>query len=92
MSERNSSLDRSAIEEFLEARNKAMLEMDFDFLRNHVGRPMSDEMCELTLHKARYSCTSLPAEARHASAKWLRERGYHGLGGEVILPEGQLPE
>lgn len=79
------------LREYLEARNKALLHMDFAFVRKQLGE-MSDEMCLLVLHKGRYDCTALPAAARHVSAAWLRENGYRDMNGEDILPEGELPE
>ena len=80
------------LDEYLEARNKALIEMDFDSVRNMLGIHATDHMCELVLHKSRYECTTIPAEFRHASGAWLRERGYRRMTGSPLLPEGQLPE
>lgn len=79
------------LDEYLTARNKSMIEMDFDFVRNQIGRNASDQMCELTLHKARYECKTIPPEFRHSSGAWLREHGYSRMTGEPVLPEGELP-
>ena len=81
-----------SIEEEVAARDQALLALDFDFIRNQLGRPASDEMCLLVAHKARYEAVRLPAEARHQSAAWLRERGYGRMAGTPLLPEGELPE
>jgi hypothetical protein len=76
----------------LTERNRALVQMDYEYLRNQMGRYVSDEMCALTLHKARYECTTIPAECRHASRAWLAEKGYGRMTGGPLLPEGELPE
>ena len=88
---RSSTPDES-LKDFLSARNKALIEMDFNYLRSRVTKPMTDEMCELVMHKSRYDCTAIPAELRHASGNWLREKGYNRMTGTPLLPEGELPE
>ncbi len=75
-----------------EARNKALRDLDMDYARNQMGRPASDEMVLLSLHKARYECTAIEDSYRHDSGKWLRERGYGRMTGTPLLPEGELPE
>ena len=92
MTSARSATDQTELGAWLEDRNKALMEMDYAWCRNQVGRHASDELCELSLHKARYECTMIPAEARHASAAWLRERGYGRITGTPILPEGELPK
>lgn len=79
------------LEEVMEARNKALIAMDIDyFMRACPGAPRYQ--VEVAAHKARYECVQIPAEFRHASGAWLRERGYGRMTGEELLPEGQLPE
>jgi hypothetical protein len=80
------------VEEYVKARDEALLKLDLDHIRNQLGRPASDEMCLLVAHKARYEAVRLPVEARLESARWLRERGYKRMTGTELLPEGQLPE
>jgi hypothetical protein len=75
-----------------EARNEALRTLDLDYARNQMGRPASDEMLLLSLHKARYECTGIEPEYRHESARWLRERGYGRLTGTPLLDDGELPE
>ena len=89
---RSGATPLSFIKEEVTARDKALLALDFDFIRYLIGRPASDEMCLLVAHKARYEAVRLPAEARHQSAAWLRERGYGRMTGTELLPEGELPE
>lgn len=86
-----SRLEQS-VDEYVAARDKALLALDLDAIRNQLGRPASDEMCLLVAHKARYEAIRLPAEARLQSAAWLRERGYKRMTGTDLLPEGELPE
>jgi hypothetical protein len=72
-------------------RNEALMNLDMDWARR-VAPHGPDEGRLIGMHKARYHCVDLPAEFRHGSAAWLRERGLHGLYGEPILPEGELPK
>ena len=88
----NASTDGVSVEEYTAARDKALLDMDMDFIRNQLGVHVSDDMCLLVAHKARYECVRLPAEARHESARWLREKGYRRMTGDELLPAGELPE
>jgi hypothetical protein len=82
----------ATVEDYVKDRDNALLALDLDFIRNQLGRPASDEMCLMVAHKARYEATRLPAEARHASAQWLRERGLKRMTGTDLLPDGELPE
>ena len=72
-------------------RNEALMSLDMDFARR-MAPSGSDEARLIGMHKARYHCTDLPAEFRHTSAAWLRERGLKGFHGEPTLPEGELPQ
>jgi hypothetical protein len=77
----------------IDERNAAMLNLDIAWARANAPvwlAPPDDETLLISLHKARYQCPVLPAEARHASAKFLRDGG-HLVWGMEILPEGQLP-
>ena len=74
----------------LDKRNKALLEMDMAYMRR-VMPGTTDEVREIAAHKARYECTQLPKEARHASGDWLRSRQLGRMTGEALLPEGELP-
>lgn len=87
------SLDAEELEiaKFREERNKALREMNLDYARSVIPSAPSDEVLIVALHKARYECTGLEPEYRHASAAWLRERGYGRMCGP-LLPEGELPE
>jgi hypothetical protein len=84
--------DQRELESFLAARNKALIELDMDYARLMLPKASSDEVRLIALHKARYNCTAIPAEYRHASRKWLAERGYQGMAGQELLPEGELPK
>lgn len=73
-------------------RNEALMKLDMDWARRMAPNGPDDEYRLIGMHKARYHCVDLPAEFRHASAAWLRERGLKGLRGAPILPEGELPQ
>lgn len=77
------------LDKFLEARNKALRDLDLDFCRNQCGYPMTDEVALITLHKARYECKDIEDELRLASRHWLEEHGYKRLGG-MAFPKDKL--
>lgn len=77
--------------EEIEKRNKALLALDMNYLRNAMPTS-TDEVRLAAAHKARYECTMLPAEARHTSRHWLAERDMGRMSGDELLPEGVLPE
>lgn len=79
------------IARYMKERDAALKALDVEWARRRF--PYADTATLLlSLHKARYACTTIPAEYRHESGRWLRERGYHGVGSMPLLPEGQLPE
>jgi len=82
---------RWVMDDWRTERNEALMSLDMDWARR-VAPHGPDEERLIGMHKARYHCTDLPAEFRHASAAWLRERGLHGLHEAPILPEGELPQ
>lgn len=72
-----------AIAAFVKERNEVLLSGDIDrllaFHAKHNPGSMtfsSREVAEVAMHKARTACVGLPIEARLASNRWLRERGY----------------
>lgn len=72
-------------------RNKILAELDVDAAAAWVPGIYPREVVLMALHKARYDCTDIATELRHASAAWLREQGCTDMRGQPILPEGQLP-
>lgn len=85
--------DERSFENFILARNKAMREMDLEYARLMLRKPQaSDDLCKTLMHKARYECTGIEAEYRHASRAWLDERGFGRMTGTPLLPQGELPE
>jgi hypothetical protein len=74
------------LEPFLVERNRILIELDVTAaMRDMPGA--TREIAEIALHKARYICSAIPPEFRHASREWLFQRGYvNGL-----LPAGDLP-
>lgn len=81
-----------AIEQWRRGRNRILIDLDVVAAAKQMPGVSSLEVVLLALHKARYVCTDIPANLRHASAAYLRERGSTDLYGQPILPEGQLPE
>jgi hypothetical protein len=79
------------ISSVLAERNKALSNLDMEWARRNMQGASSDHVRLLAMHKARYECTSIAAELRHLSAKWLRDRGYLRMYRMELLPEGELP-
>jgi hypothetical protein len=79
------------LQQFLTDRNAALRTLDIEWARKMCPGASSEYILLLALHKARYSCTAIEPELRHASAAWLREGG-HGAMCVPLLPEGELPE
>ncbi len=75
----------------LAERNAALVTLDMDYARRMLPTASSDEVRLLAMHKARYECTAIAAEFRHASGHWLREHGSKRMDGSELLPEGELP-
>lgn len=75
-------------------RDKNMITLDFadagDHLFEATGFRMGRLPVLISLHKARYEADWMPEALRHESAKWLRDRGYGRIRGD-LLPPGQLP-
>lgn len=76
----------------IKQRNDALTKLDLEWARRQVPRYSDAHVLLMALHKARYECTDIAPELRHASGAWLRERGYHRLTGRPLLPEGELPK
>lgn len=72
-------------------RNNALREMDMNYAAEMMPGA-APEVQLLAMHKARYECTVLEPEYRHASRAWLAEHGYGRMSGGALLPEGELPE
>ena len=74
-----------------EQRNVALTNLDVAWARDYMPGASSDEVRLIAMHKARYECTGLTDDLRHASREWLQQRGYNRLHG-AFLPDGELPE
>jgi hypothetical protein len=72
-------------------RNAALSALDMEYARRIMPDASSDYVRLISMHKARYECTSLPASLRHSSGMWLRQRGLKRMTGDAVLPEGVLP-
>jgi hypothetical protein len=87
------------LQAYKDTRNRALLALDMRWARAQAreacrvsGRTMpGDDVLLAGMHKARYECKDLPAEARHESRRWLQERGLVRLGMQAFLPDDQLP-
>jgi hypothetical protein len=79
------------IEDFVRERNRALTELDMDYARRTLPQASCDEVLLMSLHKARYECSAIAAELRHASRAWLWDRGLKRFDMSPLLPEGELP-
>jgi len=79
------------LQQRLTERNRALMEIDMDYLRRMLPTATNDYVRLLSLHKARYECTAIPVTFRHASRAWLSEQHSCRLDGTPLLPEGELP-
>lgn len=79
------------LQQWREQRNKALISLDLDWARTQIPDAAGDYALLASMHKARYECCDIPAELRHASGHWLRERGMGRFTGKALLPEGELP-
>ena len=73
-------------------RNMALAELDMNWARRMMPGASSDFVRLLAMHKARYEITTMPAELRHESGRFLREHFASRMFGMDLLPEGKLPE
>lgn len=80
------------IEQYVAEHDKALINLDMDWARRTMPDASDDIVRLMAMHKARYEATTIPAELRHASGQWLRERNLKRFGGSDLLPEGVLPE
>jgi hypothetical protein len=76
---------------YISERNCALLNLDMDWARKNMPAASSDEVRLIAMHKARYDCTGIEDSERHASRKWLQERGYKRIENMEFLQEGKLP-
>ena len=90
MPDQNTKLS-SDLRQLLDERDRALIEMDMNYLRRMLPAASNDEVRIMSAHKARYECTTLPNEVRHASRAWLAERGLKRVDLSDLLPEGELP-
>ena len=80
------------MKELILDRDKKLAALDMDWARKMMPLATSDEVRLLSMHKARYECTSIADELRHESRRWIEQRGYHRIGYLPWPPEDQLPE
>jgi hypothetical protein len=79
------------LQQYLKERNAALTTLDIEWARKHLPLNLSDEVLLVSMHKARYDCTAIEPDLRHASGAWLRERGLSRMMGLPWPPEGTLP-
>jgi hypothetical protein len=85
------STNTATVDEYVKARDEALANLDLEWARNQCGGG-SDEMLLVALHKSRYDAVRIAPELRHASRKWLEERGYKRIGGLPWPADGSLPK
>jgi hypothetical protein len=75
----------------LDERDAALTTLDLNWARKLLPEGTSDEILLTSMHKARYDCTAIAPELRHASGDWLRSRGLTRIAGLEWPPTGELP-
>lgn len=78
-------------DELRHKRNEALRSLDMDYFREAMPGASNDFVRLAAAHKARYECTDLEPEFRHASRNWLAEHDMTRFNGMPLLPEGTLP-
>lgn len=81
---------KTELESFIEKRNKVLTNLDIQGARE-IGVGGCDQVVIIAMHKARYECTQITPELRHASGEWLRANKYRRANGQKLLNEGELP-
>lgn len=76
---------------FLEARNKALTNLDLSYAKGMLPNA-SDDVLLNAMHKARYECTAVCDQLRHESRAWLESKGSERFGGLPFPPTGELPK
>lgn len=83
------------LEQWRNERNEALRTLDMDYARRIMPHASGDDVREIAMHKARYACPDIEDDLRHASAAWLRARGYGAMFGTInsdpLLPAEELP-
>lgn len=80
-----------SIDDYVAERDKALTNLDIDWMNENLSTNTTDEVLLCAAHKARYKCLGIADNLRHESRRWLQERGYSRLMGD-FLPADQLPE
>ena len=86
----NTMIKQDTIESYINKRDKALIELNFDFIKE-ICPGAKDEQLEIILHKARYECTRIPDKYRLASRDWLIDNNYSRFHGLDFLPGDELP-
>lgn len=79
-------------EAYTRERDEALRTLDLGWARKNAPRAADDEVLLLALHKTRYEVTTVPAELRHESRRWMEEHGYSRRGGVPWPDAGVLPQ
>lgn len=77
----------SELRKFRRERDRALRSKSIGRLREIGGVNRSDEVLEISLHKARYETMALTPEERIESRRWLESRGYSRWKGIPWPPE-----
>ena len=73
-------------------RNAAFERGDLNYVRSVLGPKPSDEVVEMSLHKARLDCVQISDNVRRESQEWLAERGLTDMIGRPVVSGEPLPE
>ncbi len=80
------------IGEYIKRRNEALANLDLAWARSMVNPAADNGALLISMHKARVEISSIPADLRFESIKWLQAHGYSRLGHLPFPPPGELPE
>lgn len=72
-------------------RNAALRDLDMEWARHTLPDVSSDKVRLMAMHEARYECTDLADELRHASGAWLAKHNCNRCNGGALLRPGLLP-
>ena len=77
-----------SLDELLEKRNIALRNLDIAYV---TAMGCAPEFALNALHKARFECTAIEPNLRHASRAWLEANGLGRYMGREWPPKGELP-
>ena len=84
--------DNMEIERFLEDRNRAFEETDYEWAAKRLPPGTHEFTVKIAFHKARFACVQCSDEKRRDSQKFLFTNGLKDLAGNRVRMDDPLPE